>query len=621
MGSTFVEMKPAMNGIRNQRGVTLSWHDLSYSISVKTGSSSKDQVQSRMLLNKVSGEVCPGQMVAILGSSGAGKTTLLNVLAGRIDKGEISGSVLANGESRVDHTWAKTVAFVEQDDLMRSNLTVSETLMYAAMLRLPSSLGIDKKRARVEEIISQLGLNNCANTRIGSVEGNRGVSGGERKRTAIGEELASDPDLLFLDEPTSGLDAFTAVSVLEVAKRLAVQQRKSIICTIHQPRTAILELFDSIILLAGGRVVFSGSVLDCVDHFTNAGLPCPKMMNPSDFWLDMITVDFRSEILREESQKRVAMLQDLWQKTAMVSGSANIILDPSPNLESEPVLWSNSISSEVLILLGRDLTQDIGRNPYNVVATLGQALFNIILYGFLFWQVQLDSTGVVNRLGVLLMVITCQSFGVVMPIVGVLPSIQALIRKERSAGSYRAISAFLSKLVTTVIQPVVAGIISCALIYLMAGLKRQFTAFIVFQCVMLLHTITFAFLGMAIGSASPSIFIGQTVAPMFITVMMQFAGHIVNISAVPHALRWIRFISGIRYTFAALSQNEFRGLEFQCTTTVGCFPTGENVLEFFFLTEFSLIGNAMAVAVIAMVYFIFAYLLFSYRTKSSLKLF
>ena len=92
-----------------------------------------------------------------------------------------------------------------KDDIMYWNLTVYETLYYAAVLHLPKQLGKAEKLNRVERIIHQLSLENCRDTRIGGGDGLKGVSGGERKRVAIGIELVSDPDILFLDEPVNSI--------------------------------------------------------------------------------------------------------------------------------------------------------------------------------------------------------------------------------------------------------------------------------------------------------------------------------------------------------------------------------------------------------------------------------
>ena len=101
-------------------------------------------------------------------------------------------------------------------------MTVRECLEFAAKLKLPGTL--ESKLARVDEIIAELRLGKCATTKIGGPL-IKGVSGGERKRTSIGVELITDPNLIFLDEPTTGLDSFTATSVMETLKDLAKSGR------------------------------------------------------------------------------------------------------------------------------------------------------------------------------------------------------------------------------------------------------------------------------------------------------------------------------------------------------------------------------------------------------------
>ena len=126
----------------------------------------------------------------------------------------------------------------QQDDAFFSMQTVQETLVNAARLRLPQEMSIRDKLDRVESIIQELGLKKAANTRIGNAR-NRGVSGGERKRTNIGVEMMQDPSLLFLDEPTSGLDAFQALNVMETLKLLTLSG-VTVLVSVHQPRFELL---------------------------------------------------------------------------------------------------------------------------------------------------------------------------------------------------------------------------------------------------------------------------------------------------------------------------------------------------------------------------------------------
>jgi len=163
--------------------------------------------------------------LSIIGASGAGKTTLLNYLSGRLisQNLEKNGEILVNGVNRDKvQGFQAYSAYVQQDDILFQTMTVRECLEFAAKLKLPGTL--EHKMQRVEDIINELRLTKCQNTKIGGPL-IKGVSGGERKRTSIGVELITDPNLIFLDEPTTGLDSFTATSVMETLKDLAKSGR------------------------------------------------------------------------------------------------------------------------------------------------------------------------------------------------------------------------------------------------------------------------------------------------------------------------------------------------------------------------------------------------------------
>ena len=142
-------------------------------------------------------------------------------------------------------------------------MTVRECLEFAAKLRLKGSY--NEKMERVEEIIKLLRMSKCQNTKIGGSMV-KGVSGGERKRCSIGVEIITDPTLIFLDEPTTGLDSFTATAVVEIMKDLAASGR-TVISTIHQPNSEIFDMFDRLMLLAQGRIIFFNEARLSVDYF------------------------------------------------------------------------------------------------------------------------------------------------------------------------------------------------------------------------------------------------------------------------------------------------------------------------------------------------------------------
>lgn len=114
-------------------------------------------------------------------------------------------------------------------------------------------------------------------------KGARSISGGEKRRVSIACELVTSPSILFLDEPTSGLDAYNACNVIECLVTLAKNYNRTVICTIHQPRSNIFALFDQLVLLANGYMVYSGPAKQCQSHFEEIGYSCPPGFNIADF--------------------------------------------------------------------------------------------------------------------------------------------------------------------------------------------------------------------------------------------------------------------------------------------------------------------------------------------------
>ncbi len=279
--------------------VTLSWSDLSYTVGAKPeGKWSWKKTISKFLLKDLHGCIKPGELTCIMGPSGwhsvhvcfflpvhsfnsvenniwsgAGKTTLLNVLTGKFSGGKQKGTVFVNGLSRkkLGSAWKRMSSYVTQDDILSPNLTPRSTTHYntkphlliqvrrcefccwlrpfvwlifqftgesreeiwfSAKLRIEQENKLIKDK--VEMLVKELGLSGCADSRIGNVE-KRGISGGQRKRAAIGVEMITEPSVLFLDEPTSGLDYSTSYTLVETLKEMAKSGR-TIISTIHQPR-------------------------------------------------------------------------------------------------------------------------------------------------------------------------------------------------------------------------------------------------------------------------------------------------------------------------------------------------------------------------------------------------
>ncbi|KAK3335972.1 hypothetical protein B0T19DRAFT_24699 [Cercophora scortea] len=246
------------------------------------------KLNGKEILSGIQGMAHPGELTAIMGASGAGKTTFLDILARKNKRGQVAGDFFVNGEKVSDTDYKNAVGFVDQEDTMLPTLTVHETILTSALLRLPRDMGRAAKEQRVVEVERQLGIHHIRDSLIGSEEGKgRGISGGEKRRVGIACELVTSPSILFLDEPTSGLDAYNAFNVVECLVTLAKTYKRTVIFTIHQPRSNIVALFDRLILLARGKTVYSGPLHQCQGYFDHIGYSCPPGFNIADYLVDL----------------------------------------------------------------------------------------------------------------------------------------------------------------------------------------------------------------------------------------------------------------------------------------------------------------------------------------------
>ena len=251
-------------------------------------SKADDAPRKQWILQDISCECRSGQVLAILGGSGSGKTTLLNATAHRmgnlpVHAGHVTfrqAASLGPGERKelAKSETRRRIGFVRQQDHLVECLTVRETLSYAARLRLPRSLSKETISLIVEETIDELGLRDAADTVVGGPL-RKGISGGEKRRLSIGCVLVTLPSILILDEPTSGLDAFTSYLLLQTLSHLA-RRGRTVILSIHSPRSDAFALFDRITLLSRGQTVFSGMRSQCLGWFTQLGYEVDRGVNP-----------------------------------------------------------------------------------------------------------------------------------------------------------------------------------------------------------------------------------------------------------------------------------------------------------------------------------------------------
>lgn len=373
--------------VSKNSGLTITFKDISYAVDV--GTAKKPNV--RRILSDLSGVFKPGRFTAIMGASGAGKTSLLNVLAGEATVGSLDGSFHVNADEITGAGMKSVSGFVFQDDMILPTMTVRESITMSATLRLPQSVSLAQKIVKVNETIELLGLGKCADTIVGSASV-KGISGGERKRTAIAMELITDPSVLFLDEPTTGLDTYTAYSVIKILSDIAHLTNRTIIATIHQPSSEIFHMMDDLFLLAEGRVIYSGTAEDSTQYFAEHGYSCPETANPADYlFMDILnnedgssTYEVEGKEITETNNERLKRLLLVWPKSpegvAAHKATENL---PISHVEKKDFKTMSSFRVQFSYLFKR-AGKNAFRNPRILRAKGIQTAFTALLLGLLY---------------------------------------------------------------------------------------------------------------------------------------------------------------------------------------------------------------------------------------------
>ncbi|KAM4669041.1 broad substrate specificity ATP-binding cassette transporter ABCG2-like isoform 4-T8 [Amazona ochrocephala] len=431
----FQRSLPTRESLRSPRGSVVSFHNIQYSVKQSSGFLCKRKTVEKKILHNVYGIMKPG-LNAILGPTGSGKSSLLDVLAARKDPAGLSGEVLIDGIPQPPN-FKCISGYVVQDDVVMGTMTVRENLHFSAALRLPSSISVKEKEERVTQIISELGLSKVADAKVGT-ELIRGVSGGERKRTNIGMELITEPPVLFLDEPTTGLDASTANAVLILLKNLS-RRGRTIIFSIHQPRYSIFKLFDSLTLLALGKVLYHGPAKQALEYFSSIGYECEPFNNPADFFLDIINGDStavaasKKDHSPEDTGKEVSsengvaegnvdssvvdVLHQKYLKSSLYESTkealGNVELGRGSKQKASKhgheITYANGFLTQLYWVSKRSL-KNLIRNPQASVAQIAVTIILALVVGAIFFGVKLDRSGIQNRVGSLFFVTTNQCF-------------------------------------------------------------------------------------------------------------------------------------------------------------------------------------------------------------------
>ncbi|XP_057306202.1 uncharacterized protein LOC130644562 [Hydractinia symbiolongicarpus] len=542
-------------------------------------------VEGKKILQDISGEIKPGEVLAIMGPSGAGKSTLLNLLSGR-EKGISldSGKILINGQKATKRL-RRGIGYVLQEDVFFSHLTVNQTLQFVGEVRLPDKLSKQQKHGVVNEVIDELGLRKCANTVMGGGLFVTGCSGGEKKRCSIGVELITNPSLLILDEPTSGLDSSTACNLINTVKKLAQTQNRAVVTTIHQPSSHVFHMFDKILLLCNGRIAYYGKLSGVLKFFEHIGMPCHINWNPADFIMEQLSAEkkvqdkivqkfqeFKSNretrIYCEDETSESVDLNSVKSAENLCNGAdikghteddetqvnGKLLLDQeAPDFKKNQLSrWPTSFKTQTSALCKRAFIQ-CKRDFWDKLSFI-QTFAIAVIAGLIWFNIPYEEKTLKDREGVVFFTVIYLSMTPMFFAIMTFPSERNCIAKERAAGMYRLSAYYTAKCISELPILLLQPVALYSIVYWMTGLNRSpvylLGVFTIISVSILAQTF-----GLCIGGAIKNFKRSITTAIIFALSTMLLAGFYTK--HIPYWLTWAKYVAHTTYAYNALIHFEF----------------------------------------------------------------
>ncbi|KAK9030821.1 hypothetical protein V6N11_032231 [Hibiscus sabdariffa] len=517
------------------------------------------------LLRGVTGAFRPGVLTALMGVSGAGKTTLMDVLAGRKTGGYIEGDVRISGFPKKQETFARISGYCEQTDIHSPQVTIRESLIYSAFLRLPKEISNEEKMTFVDEVMVLVELSSLKDAIVG-LPGVTGLSTEQRKRLTIAVELVANPSIIFMDEPTSGLDARAAAIVMRTVRN-TVDTGRTVVCTIHQPSIDIFEAFDELLLMKrGGQVIYAGPLgrnsQKIVEYFESIhGVPRIKdKYNPATWMLEVssIAAEARLGIDFAEHYKSSSLYQ---RNKALV----NELSTPPPGAtdlyfatQYSQDTWGQFTSCfwKQWLTYWRSPDYNLVRFFFTLVAAL--------LVGSIFWQVgpkrstSTDLSMIIGAMYAAVIFVGINNCSTVQPVIAIE---RTVFYRERAAGMYSALPYALSQVFCEIPYIFFQTTYYTLIVYAMVGFQWTAAKFFWFFFVNFFTYLYFTYYGMMVVSITPNHQVAAIFASAFYSVFNLFSGFFIARPSIPGWWIWYYWICPVAWTIYGLIVSQYGDMD------------------------------------------------------------
>ncbi|KAK8995057.1 hypothetical protein V6N11_069508 [Hibiscus sabdariffa] len=562
--------------------LSMSFDEIKYAVDMpqemKAQGISGDRLE---LLKGVSGAFRPGVLTALMGISGAGKTTLMDVLAGRKSGGYVEGTIKISGYPKKQETFARISGYCEQTNIHSPHVTVYESLLFSAWLRLPPEVNSETRMMFIEEVMELVELTSLREALVG-LPGVNGLSIEQRKRLTIAVELVANPSIIFMDEPTSGLDARAAAIVMRTVRN-TVDTGRTVVCTIHQPSIDIFDAFDE----------------------EMNGIPKIKDgYNPAT-WMLEVTSAAQEEALGVN-------FTDIYKNSELCRRNKALVKElSSPAPGSKDLYFQTTYSQSLLTQCMACLWKQYWsywRNPHYTAVRFLFTTTIALLFGTIYWDIGSKRTreqDVYNSMGSMyaaVLFIGFQNTAYVQPVVTVERSV---FYRERGARIYSALSYAFAQVVIELPYVLVQTLIYGVIVYAMIGFKWTAAKFFWYLFFMYFSLLYFTFYGMMAVAVTPNQNIAAIASSSLFSIWNLFSGFIIPRTRIPIWWRWYYWACPISWSLYGLLASQYGDIDdkFESGETVGHFVRH----HFDFRDEFVEVVAVVVVGICVLFGFIFAF--------------
>ncbi|KAK3206522.1 hypothetical protein Dsin_020568 [Dipteronia sinensis] len=581
----------------------------------------KPERHSLTILNDITGAIKPGRMTLLLGPPSSGKSTLLLALAGKLDSNlKKTGKILYNGHELDEFQVQRTSAYIGQTDNHIAELTVRETLDFGARFQgssegfagymkdlnrlekekkirpspeidafmKASSVGGKTHSISTDYVLKVLGLDVCSETIVGN-DMLRGVSGGQRKRVTTGEMIVGPRKTLFMDEISTGLDSSTTYQIVNCVRNFVHQMDATVLMALLQPAPETFDLFDDLVLLSEGYVVYQGPRADVLQFFESLGFKLPPRKGVADFLQEVTSKKDQAQYWANPSKPykffTVEEIAKAFKKSKFgksVESSVDVPYDKSkshPSALSKTKyavsnweLFSTNFSRELLL---------IDRHRFLYIFRTCQVAFVGFVACTMFLRSRLHPTDEKNGQ----LYLSCLFFGLIHMMFNGFSELPIMISrlpvffKQRDNAFHPAWAWSLASWILRLPYSVLEAVVWSCVVYYSVGFAPGVGRFFRFMFLNFsLHQMALGLFRMMAALARDMV-IASTFGSAALLIIFLLGGFIIPKGMIKPWWVWGYWVSPLSYAQRAISVNEFGSMRWNKMSATGNNTVGYNVLQ------------------------------------------